>query len=932
MQDSCFTAAHLNARSLVPHFNEIRDLLTSSNFDVLAISETWLTDAIPNSAISIDGYTFYRADRDGRGGGTGIYIKNTFKSTAIELNIFVEQVWIRVKIGKTVYAIGSVYRAPAVDINSFLERFEDTLSDILPTCDEMLCLGDFNINFLDIRVSAVTLFRSLLDAFGLIQLIEEPTRVTQHTSTLIDLIIVTPSVGIGGSGVIDASDISDHHVVFCDINVKNDKMLPATVTYRNFSSFNYNSFKIDLESLPWYYVYSMDDVNDKVLFINENILYLFDIHAPFKTSTFSKPNPPWLTHVIRQMMRLRDEALKKYKTSRLSAHKEYYRMLRNQTTFAIRSEQKAYFKYQFRNKNSKEMWKTLNQSVLNKRNSSIPQHFSDPDLLNTHFVNSSHSPYQPSQDTINFYNNNRHKSFISQFDFELVLESEIHKIIFSLRSNAVGVDNISAAMIKYCCPFILPYVTHVINFCLVNGVFPECWKFAQVIPVPKAATVSGLSDLRPISILPVLSKVLERVVDEQLRQYLRKHDMLPSHQSGFRPGYSCTTALLEITDDIFRAIDSKSLALVVALDYSKAFDMLNHTLMLSILRYFGLGEAAISFFTQYLLSRKQCVKLGGEFSDFASIASGVPQGSICGPLLFILYTSMLYDAVDPTVCKLFSYADDTQLCFTFNRNSLDSIEVIVNETLDAISKFSSDHCMVLNPSKSSVLLFGGGRGFDCSNINIILNSSKVHFATNAKILGLIVDTDLRFNSHVNSLIRKSYGVLKVLYSNRSVLPRQIKLLLSNSLVLSLFNHCDSVYGPCLTASDGRRIQVVQNSCLRFAYGMRRRDRISHRLAEAAWLNMGARRFLHACCLFYNVIIYTSPPYLYNKITFRTDVHHINVRHRNALTMPRHSTVYFERSYSYCIVAAWNGLPELLKASPKASFKRGLRRRLLDGQG
>lgn len=168
-----------------------------------------------------------------------------------------------------------------------------------------------------------------------------------------------------------------------------------------------------------------------------------------------------------------------------------------------------------------------------------------------------------------------------------------------------------------------------------------------------------------------------------------------------------------------------------------------------------------------------------------------------------------------------------------------------------------------------------------------------------KSLGLILDAQLRFKSHVNYMLRKAYITLKTIYPHRQYLDQNIKKELCDSLVLSHFNHCDNVYGPCLDSQDTRRIQKVQNSCIRLIYGIRRRNRVSHKLKDLSWLNMYNRRKLHATILYYKIIKNKSPPYLYDKISFRTDVHHLNLR-RNSINIPKHKTEFFKRCYSYNI--------------------------------
>lgn len=452
----------------------------------------------------------------------------------------------------------------------------------------------------------------------------------------------------------------------------------------------------------------------------------------------------------------------------------------------------------------------------------------------------------------------------------------------------------------------------------------------MITPIPKVGNSGLVSDLRPISILPVLSKIFERIVASQLRVFLEKHGVLPGCQSGFRSGYGCPSALLSITDDVFSALDRGELTALVMLDFSKAFDTINHGLLLSILRFIGLGELSLTFFKNYIFGRTQRVVLQGLSSECAAVCSGVPQGSILGPILFLIYTSSIYNLKH---CKFHVYADDTQIYRSFNHNNIQENVNLINSDLLALVNLAKRHNLQLNASKCSVMLFGSKipRDTAADSLELFVDGTPLPIVKSAKNLGIHFDSNLRFRPHVNNLIKKSYFALKTLYANRFMISQKLKIQLCDSLVLANFNFCDVVYGPCIDGVDGRRVQRVQNSCLRFIYGIRRRERISHMVERTGWLSMAARREFHSACFFYKLMLSKSPPYLYNRIQFRTDVHNINIRRKDLLTIPRHRLEIFKRSFSYCISNLINKLPLCLKNSTFGSFKSKLRSMMLRGE-
>lgn len=771
---------------------------------------------------------------------------------------------------------------------------------------------------------------SLLEAYNFDQLVTEPTRVTLSSLTLIDVIISSNNSNIKKDiNVINLSQMSDHDLVCCKLNVTRNIDPPVIKTIRDFKYFDYSQFRDDLQSIRFESIYDMNNVNDKVHFLNEAILTLFNMHAPLKTIKITKKHSPWITDNIRLLMSLRDKARTKFRQNKTDALYNYYKALRNYTTLACRNEKRAYFEYELRMKGANNIWKNLNLLNIRKPEKCIPDHLKNPEDLNNYYVKCIPAVH-PDQSIINFYKNNV-KSNVQTFNFKQVSEFSVQKILYNIKTNAQGHDGFNIKLILMCCPTILPFLTHIINVCLKESVFPDSWKEALVKPVPKINNPEEFKDLRPISILPVLSKVLEREVDMQLRDHISKFNILPEVQSGFRPLHSCETALLNITDDILRGVDNKKVTVLVLIDFSKAFDTLNHEILLSLLKFVGMSENVVKFFCSYLYNRTQRTKIDHAVSTPLKMSSGVPQGSILGPLLYTLYTSDFLKVVK--YCQMHFYADDTQLYLSFNPS--DSAEAMnnINTDVASIVNISKRHSLNINATKTSVLVFGPQsiRPSISQQVRIIVDGQPILPVEHAKNLGVTFDTCLRFRIHINNCIRSAYMNLKLIYNNRFFLNQKTKTILCESLVLSKFNFSDAVYGPCIFAEDSRRIQVIQNSCLRLIFGIRRRQHISYKLNETGWLNMSRRRLLHSACLFKKIIDNKIPAYLYNKITYRTDVHNLNLRHKGTLSSPRRHTEAFKSSFTYQIAKIYSLLPLSMQNKCTTSFKYSYKKMLLAEQ-
>lgn len=916
--------AHINIRSLVPKCMIMKNYVINNKIDILAISESWLTHAILDEVVCMEGFQLVRRDRAcGRGGGVVLYVRDSIRFTEIMdcKTEYSEQIWIEFNLRNIKTILGLIYRPPGGDsVHDFLNEFEENTCKNLLNCDNYLCTGDFNINVMNLHCPYVQRFNLILSAYNVTQIIAEPTRQGLNNATLIDLIVCSNVDMIGDSCVDHEFDVSDHFLIKCKLNLESIKPRPFFKTCRDYRNFDRMAFNGDLQNVPFDNIYYLNDIDEKINLLNFYILELFDLHAPLRTFRITKKRAPWLTPNIKYLMSLRNRALSKYKRRKSAEDWESYRQLRNFVTTAVSAEKRAYLEHRVQNNDPKENWKLLKSlNIYSQARKIVPEHIGTADEINTFFVGAS-AVGHPDPVTLNFYLTNR-KDNIIDFKFRLATEKEIERALLLVKSEAVGCDGIGLSMLIRCCPCILPVIIHIVNSCIENGQFPGCWKTSHVLPLPKVSCPSELKHLRPISILPTLSKVIERILEDQIREHVLSCQILPAFQSGYRKDYSCTTALLKVTDDILEASDRGELTALILLDYSKAFDRLNHDLLLAVLAYVGFDESAQVLIRSYLTGRRQAVKLNGALSSMIGVPCGVPQGSILGPLLFSIYTSQLVTFLRHSTAHF--YADDTQIYLSFNPDNAEEAGYRLNEDLQALMKASRDHCLEINPAKSQFLLFGRGKSRErCRDLlKISINNEVVGLCNSAKNLGILMDTDLRFSEHINNCIRRAFANLKLVFAQRSHLNEKLKKLLCDSIVLSHFNYGDALYGPCLLNIDARRIQLMQNSCIRLICGLRGRERgVSAKIREIGWFRMDERRLLHSLVLFNKIIFNKRPDYLYDKIKFRYDAHNLDLRHKCIITPPSHRTTLYERSFSYQVSHLYNRIPANLMNVSGHRFK------------
>lgn len=342
-------------------------------------------------------------------------------------------------------------------------------------------------------------------------------------------------------------------------------------------------------------------------------------------------------------------------------------------------------------------------------------------------------------------------------------------------------------------------------------------------------------------------------------------------------------------------------------------------------------QRTVNLFKCFFDGRKQYVKLKNEVSNELIITAGVPQGSIVSPLLYAVYSSFLPNVIKK--CKSHYYADDTQVYFSFKREDVASGCEAINSDLQNLQSVSLQHSLYLNPKKCCTMIFGKKSDVESVKdlIEIKIDDSVLPINDNVKNLGVSFDGALRFDRHVSQCVRRAYVRLKFLYSYRHELSTNLKILLCDSLVLSIFSHGDVVYGNCLTAIQKKRIQKVQNSCLRLIYGIRKRKRMSHKLMEAKSLNMESRRRLHEACFYHKILFYKSPQYLYKKIVFRSHVHNVNIRFRGTITPPLHKSSMFERCFTFNAARLYNSLPDPFRTLTPVTFKNNIRKYLFSKQ-
>lgn len=910
--------------------------------DILAINETWLREGEEDRAPRLPGYRFRHKPRPnnirgGRGGGVAFYIRKGFNIKMCphpNTEPSIEQMWITIRINNRNILVGTAYRPPWQDTNLFLDAITESLTSFTGY-DGVVLTGDFNINLLDTGSTKYKEFTLCMHSLGLKQLVSEPTHHTNHSSTLID--VICTDVSDCGVMTKHSPDLGGHAMLVAEFKVRKRKADPVWVTYRPFKDILMEQFNSDLCAINWSNFYELG-VNEMVAALSDCIRGLMDLHAPEKTRKFRHPPHPWITDTIKDMMRLRDDQHKQYKKIKTDALGDSYRQLKKVVSQSIEREKACFFSQHINNNlhNPKPLWQNLKKVLAphSQDSADLPQMLQDPDVINSHFLS------LPSEDSVSIsqlsYFEYHRFNERAVFTLRTVSSDVVLKTLKKLKSNAKGNDGITLDMVLLTQPYTLDIITAIVNKSIQDRTFPEHWKTAIIKPLPKTANPSTVQELRPISILPCLSKILEKIVCDQLTKYLDEHNILPHYQSGFRRGYGAATALADVVDNLLSAQDQGKLSFLLLLDFSRAFDSLSIPLLLAKLTFYGLDSSSVKWFHSYLTHRQQCVELkqvNGTMvrSQLRPINRGVPQGSILGPILYILYSADIVKCIH--LCRYHLYADDLQLYLPFKPNSCDEAVSMLNDELGRISNWCDKNSLILNPRKSKLILMGTPKNvarFDSISFNVVIDGEKIERVDKARNLGLIFDSQLRFETHIAECTRNCFYRLKLLYKLRPYLNERLRIMLCESLVLSKLNYCDTVYGPCLLVRSAKLVQRVQNACARFCFRVPPRSHVTPFINTANMLKMEARRKLHLATMLFGVITSRTPKYLYDKLEWAQDRCRYQRRACTpVLTTPRHRSMAFRGSFRFASSKAWNDLlPPLRALKVKNTFKIKLKQHLL----
>ena len=936
---------HLNVRSTSKNFDELMIFLHSlkTSFHVIVLTETWLND--PAEFLDVAGFRAYHSVRTGkRGGGVSVLVRDDLKSQLLPQFTLVNQLYemcsVCIKVASKQYNILGLYRPPENSIVAFNQSFFNLISSDAVLNNFHAIIGDFNVdigaaNPPDSTQSFISEFTSL----HFIPAISVPTRVHNHSKTVLDHIWLN-SVSTFSSGVFPVH-ISDHFPIFiCVSNVfKQSEKEMLHTKFRCHSEANLQKFaervSLLVDEFP---EVEGGDVNVLCENFHSTLYKAYHETCPIKTKYISakRLKNPWLSDELLSSISRKHEIYRL--CQRDSQYLPLFKRYRNALTTAIRDAKKKYFSEKLNSCSGdvKKTWRSIN-SILRpnarQNNGEVSEVdidgncVSDPVLIaaefNKHYTSVARKlankiPPTNSDPTLHVPN------LTNSFVFFPTNSGELQKVIHGFKSKSSDLYTIPSFIYKHVSNLISPIVSKLINNSFSRGIFPNVLKVARVIPIYKSGEKNIVSNYRPISTLHFLGKVFEKVIFNRLSSFLNKYDLINCQQFGFRRGRSTSDAMLNFTDAIYDTFNESKFCISVLLDFSKAFDTVNHEILLRKLYLLGIRSTSLQWFKSYLHDRKQYVCINSSCSPTLSINTGVPQGSILGPLLFILYINDMCKS--SSELSFVHFADDTTV---FRRGcDLDELYTVVNRELTCVDTWLRANKLSLNINKTTYMIFSNKS--KVSDRKIFIRNIDVSRVTSAKFLGIFIDESLNFKDHIQYVINRVSRSSAILRNLSLMLPQHVLKKIYFSLVYPFLIYGVEVWGNSSRTLLGR-LARMQNRCIRH---------VSRRFSVNI---LDVYRFLKLLPLhdiyayftilkFFRYYILQTDYYFISKFNSFQVNHDQNTRSKvlHLLHAPKVTKSRCFNSFVYNSVILWNEIPVALREiNSYFNFKHSIRAFLLN---
>ncbi len=719
-------------------------------------------------------------------------------------------------------------------------------------------------------------------------------------------------------------------------NMDKPRAEKKTITFRNLKSIDINSFREDLQQCALI-ILNATCIDDMVREYNSSLAALLDKHAPLiSKEVYIRPNSPWFTEELKCAKRQKRRAERRWifnpssiNLDILKNEKAHYALLCQQAKIAYYDERLT-----TAGTDQRSMFKIASELLHSRRDLILPTHDDDnrlSDEFATFFIEKIQkiSKIFESID-VSCLSTNILNDIDELVNFKTVTEADVKKILVEGNKKCCHLDPLPTSLI--CLDIFLPIITAIINRSLTENRMPDCLKKATVKPLLKKPSLDReeKSNYRPVSLLPYLSKQIERTVVKQLDSHMKINSLYRSHQSAYRTGHSTETALVKIMDDLLWAMDGQQCALLILLDQSAAFDTVNQDLLLNRLKTsFGVCGNALDWFRSYFKGRKQCVKIEQASSSPRELATGFPQGSVLGPFAYPIYTSPLFDIAAKHGICIHMYADDTQLYVSFRPGEEADTQTRLHGAINEIRQWMADNHLKLNDRKTEYLVIGSSHQqtkLHDDAFTIHIGDCTVDAAGEARNIGVIIDSELTMKQHVNFVCRTCYMHLHNIAKIRACLTQEAAEKMVNALITSRLDYCNALlYGLPDYILD--KLQKVQNNAARLIFKKKKHDNITSLLKKLHWLPIDYRIKYKINILTFKARKDQAPDYITSLIKPYVPLRELRSSSKGMIDASKVAKMKTcgDRAFSAAAPKLWNCLPQELRDEQNFStFKDNLK--------
>lgn len=942
---------HQNIRSIRQNFNSF--LITLSNLknlpSIIILSEIWI-NSNESQFYEIEGYNLKtKCNDEYRAGGVAIYVKNSIdiiECLTVPM-VSADVLNIKINLFDQICNILAVYRTHLYAKEYFINELEQfyNANNNLRNLMNIIFIGDINIDLLE-HSNVVDNYKLVMAVNGFMCLNEQATRITEQSSTSIDHVFVkivdSDKIEIE-AGVVDAN-VTDHCMLHVSLFVRGSRGEGTGQTSQPAYRVDNTILNRLLDNLDWASVYNTHNAStayENFYIILKGCLESSKVEILKKSN--SRKIKPWINNYICTKIKFRNKIfhnLRKHPQNK--DLRNYYTQFRNKLQKEIRQLKNSYYQRKLNecNNNPKKVWNLINEITCQrkKQNQSFSINLNgeiikDPQCVanafNDFFLNIVENLNLNTDISENIMNSEFRNIFINinqtqSIFIQPIMKTELENIIKSLKNGtAPGIDGVNSSIIKSIYPKIINPLLYIVNLSFETGIFPDLLKNAVVIPIYKGGQSICCSNFRPISLLSTFSKIFEKIMKDKLMNFLGKTNFFSDNQFGYRNNLSTENALQHFMHDVYNGLNDGSLTTGLFLDIRKAFDTVDHKIMLEKLHTIGIRGVVYNWFESYLINRKQCVRVEHYISDMKCIYQGVPQGSVLGAILFLIYINDFCNGKFKG--KLTSFADDTALCYV--ESDLDILQYKINYDLEAIQWWFTKNHMLLNVEKTKYInfylrkhwIFNDRIMYKCSNCldkqTFCNNTCKeVGRVTDIKYLGLVVDQEINWKMHVNNLKSKLNISIRYFYFLKGICNERTLRMLYFSLVQSRIEY-GMVFWCGTYSSHVNVLHIYQKSFIRL---IKRKTKLEPSRPLFAELKILPLKFLFVykvLKLFYNNSRYTPQQNIYKN----------KLRNREHILVPKPSYTFFTKSYNFLAPRIYNKLPDAVKhAKSKYIFFRKLK--------